>query len=138
MKKASGFTLIELMMVVAIIAILAAVAIPQYQNYVLRAQISRAVGEVYSLRTAVEICEADGNLTDACAYDTIDSDMLIASPTVSYSPMQISAEFGRNASPRLIGGDIVIARSESGMWQCSITVDMDPTLAPKSCPIGAP
>ena len=46
----NGFTLIELMIVVAIIGILAAVAIPQYQNYVSKTQVTRVMAEVGALR----------------------------------------------------------------------------------------
>ncbi|MEZ1575162.1 pilin, partial [Pseudomonas aeruginosa] len=60
MKAQKGFTLIELMIVVAIIGILAAIAIPQYQNYVSRSQVSRVMAEAGSLKTAVEACLQDG------------------------------------------------------------------------------
>lgn len=53
MLKSKGFTLIELMIVVAIIGILAAVAIPSYQEYIARSQVTEAVGLTSGLKTGV-------------------------------------------------------------------------------------
>ncbi len=67
MKKAQqGFTLIELMIVVAIIGILAAVAIPAYQDYTAKAKVANAISAVGALQTAVALCaqEAGGVLTN--------------------------------------------------------------------------
>jgi len=56
----AGFTLVELMVVVAIVGLLAAIAVPQYQTYVLRSQVQRVVGEAGSLKPAVELCLQNG------------------------------------------------------------------------------
>lgn len=53
MNKQQGFTLIELMIVVAIVGILAAIAIPAYQDYTTRARVSEAIGFAAAAKTAV-------------------------------------------------------------------------------------
>lgn len=55
-KVQKGFTLIELMIVVAIIGILAAIAVPAYQNYVARAQFTEVTSAVSPYKLGVEVC----------------------------------------------------------------------------------
>ena len=67
MKKAqSGFTLIELMIVVAIIGILAAIALPAYQTYTAKAKFSEVIMATSSLKTAVELCTMSNGSTAKC------------------------------------------------------------------------
>ena len=56
MSRKYGFTLIELMIVVAIVAILAAVALPAYQQYTKRAHFSEVIAATGPAKTAIEVC----------------------------------------------------------------------------------
>lgn len=66
MKNNKGFTLIELMIVVAIIGILAAIALPAYQTYTNKAKFSEVVSLVQGHKTAIEVCATTEGTLDNC------------------------------------------------------------------------
>nr|WP_286220299.1 pilin [Marinobacter sp. LA51] len=136
-----GFTLIELMIVVAIIGILAAVAIPQYQDYTARAQISRVVGEVNALKSSAEslfnsgaevVATADNlaadprqinigwtgsNLVDDAYGDAAGLQVTNGElPTMTWS-----VRMGEDASGSVRGVIITISRSLAGAYTCAMT-----------------
>ena len=146
-KTQQGFTLIELMIVVAIIAILAAIAIPQYQNYVARSQISRSVGETGSLKTAVEDCLSQNDT--ACTNASITSDLSKTDPTVKVGAgvtlstttgdATISMPLDGNTSSLVSAATVTWTRSSdtatpADAWTCAVTGLTNLALAPKSCP----
>jgi type IV pilus assembly protein PilE len=72
MRRARGFTIIEIMIVVAVIAILAAIAFPSYTEYVMRSKISEAVGTLSDMRAKMEQYFLDNrSYANACQPGTV-------------------------------------------------------------------
>ncbi|RMX09366.1 pilin [Allofranklinella schreckenbergeri] len=143
-----GFTLIELMIVVAIIGILAAIAIPQYQNYIARSQVSRVMGETSAVKTAVETCLLDGLTAANCHIGWTKSNLLTGAESTASEPGQsglvvtypdtggvasIAATFGGNAATAIKGKTLTWSRTAEGSWSCATTVDAK--FAPAGCPV---
>jgi len=87
MKKLQrGFTLIELMIVIAIVGILAAIALPAYQDYVVRARVSEALGALDQAKTAVaEYYASNGALPTTAPFSTTGYGNYVSSLSYSVS-----------------------------------------------------
>jgi len=143
-RKQQGFTLIELMIVVAIIGILAAVAIPVYQDYTARAQIAEAFSSAEGMKTAVvEYAQTYGVYPDATAIG-----QGIAAPvTGKYSSGSTTAGTGvvivtMSAAAGTVGADIaektitftppaLAGLTGTFTWTCSSTAKQK--FLPKTC-----
>lgn len=95
MKKQSGFTLIELMIVVAIVAILAAIAMPAYQTYTKRAKFTEVIAATGPVKTAIEVCvqSADDDTTAGNCFSGVGATLAAsASVTSIVSGVSIASE----------------------------------------------
>lgn len=144
MNAQKGFTLIELMIVVAIIGILAAIAIPQYQNYIAKSQVSRVMAETGAIKTAIETCLNDGITEANCQYGWTNSNLLgaknlqdtnlIATFGSETTNTTLIATFGANgnAAQAIKTKTLTWTRfPATGTWVCSTNVDAK--YRPASC-----
>jgi|NOAtaT_5_FD_contig_31_7233473_length_573_multi_3_in_0_out_0_1 type IV pilus assembly protein PilA len=118
-KLQKGFTLIELMIVVAIVGILAAVAVPSYQDYTIRSQVARAVGEAGSLKGIIDNCLIS-NRTDIATPATVSTCSLAdARPSTLFTGAAQGDAPGLGSDP--VVGYPVIGPAGSGTNPTTIT-----------------
>lgn len=150
-KPQQGFTLIELMIVIAIIGILAAMAMVIYPDYISRAQMNRVTGEVSAVRTAVDEVLFRGGAPSADPDDTgfvgmtAERSNLVSGMEVRESDDEwiLAATLGGNANPLVSGVEVQWVREPGGGWYCYLDVDgagggWRDAFAPDGCTTEAP
>lgn len=139
MKKQQGFTLIELMIVVAIIGILAAIAIPAYQDYTIRAQVSEGLNLAGGAKAAVSEYTMDSGLFPS---DNAEAGLSAAGSisgkyvlSVTNATGLLTVAYGNSAHTTLAAGTLQLSALTSAgsvQWICKSTTILNKHL-PAAC-----
>ena len=137
-----GFTLIELMIVIAIIGILAAIALPMYQDYISKSQMTRVAGELAARKTIIDAAFFEGRKVTLGATtatsDTTDTlnlkdgeddngnytSNLVSEVTLGDATgpaTSLTAKLGNKSNTAIAGTTVKFNRTADGVWTCTVT-----------------
>jgi type IV pilus assembly protein PilA len=122
-----GFTLIELMIVVAIIGILAAVAIPAYQDYIARSQVSEAVSLTAGGKTPLAEFFADKGIWPSTASDVMGntagkyvSAITIVAGNATNTAISLEARIKNvGVNTAITGATLILTSTDGKIWDCT-------------------
>ena len=141
MTQNRGFTLIELMIVVAIIAILAAVAIPIYQEHIVRTQVTEGLSLTQGAKASVTEHFANRAMFPSDNYDAglappgSITGSYVSAVTIGSGDGEIAVTFGGKANSMIAGQQLLLQASDAGgslTWSCS-SQNIQPRYLPTSC-----
>ena len=141
MKKQQGFTLIELMIVVAIIGILAAIAIPAYQDYTIRAQVSEGLNLMGACKAAVtEFYQDQGAFPGDNATAGLEAAGNITGKYVTQVEVTggglCNASYGNDANANIGGAVLTLTPLDndgSVSWSCAGDATLENKWLPAAC-----
>ena len=156
MNAQKGFTLIELMIVIAIIGILAAIALPAYQDYISKSQLTRVVGELAAGKTATDAALFEGKTpvlnaastatkeniglttseTTATPRSNLMSAITIGDGNFAKGAGSVTATLGNRANKDIAGATVKQTRDAQGVWTCTIAAGTAPGFKDKFIPTG--
>ena len=142
MNAQKGFTLIELMIVIAIIGILAAIAIPAYQTYTAKSQASAGLAEIAGAKTGYEVRVNEGKAIDGLQQIGLNSASTTRCSELSATTFDATGAATNaivcklSGSPKVKDKFIALSRTAAGGWTCTSTLDAD--YLPTECVVGTP
>ncbi len=138
MRNSKGFTLIELMIVVAIVGILAAVAIPAYQDYTVRARVTEGLSLASSAKLAVEETYQSSNAfpatQSASGYTSPTATTNVASVAITDATGVITITYTAAAKSVVLTMTPRVDVATGGLtWTCTVTGAANNKYVPQNC-----